>query len=77
MKTLSPCNECPLQGVLRQHVTLPAETTAVDIGIFQCQLRTPPVNAIVSGWRVVIPELVSAKHGAAVAAGLYRLVSGR
>ena len=48
-----------MQGLLRQHVTLPAETSAADVGVFQCQLRTPPVDAVVSGWHVVIPELVS------------------
>ena len=68
LATLSACSDCPSQGVLRQHVTLPAETTAVDVGVFQCQLRTPPINAIVSGWRVVIPEMASAKHAAAVLA---------
>ena len=48
-----------MQGVLRQPVAFQAETTAADSGGgFRCSITTPPVDAVVSGWHVVVPELV-------------------
>ena len=48
-----------MQGLLRREVAFRAETTAADSGVgFRCSLTTPPVDAVLSGWHVVVPELV-------------------
>ncbi len=50
-----------VQGLLRQQVAFQAETTTADSGGgFRCSLTTTPVDAVVSGWHVVVPELVLA-----------------
>ncbi len=50
-----------VQGLLRQQVAFQAETTTADSGGgFRCSLTTTPVDAIVSGWHVVVPALVLA-----------------
>ena len=50
-----------MQGLLRQQVAFQAETTTADGGGgFRCSLTTPPVDAVVSGWHVVVPTLVLA-----------------